>query len=120
MASAGVITVSGSITSLPQGAWTVGPFTITPNTSGNYVQTEITLASGNNTITVPSWTVFMAIVPPSSNTQTLTLKGITGDTGFQIAETVPTFLSFQASAAPSTLVITAGGATSSPTNIIFT
>lgn len=118
--SSGVITVSGSVTSLPQGAWTVGPFTLTPNASGNYVQTEITLASGANTITVPSWAAMVIIVPPSNNTQTLTLKGVTGDTGVPISETAPTLLSFTAATIPANFVITAGGATSAITNIIFT
>ena len=43
----------------------------------------VTLASGSNTITVPtSGTVPTAvtIVPPTDNTTSITLKGVTGDT----------------------------------------
>jgi len=34
----------------------------------------------------------VAIIPPADNTQTLTLKGITGDTGFEISMNTPTVL----------------------------
>ncbi len=52
-----------------------------------------TLASGANTITVPTaGTVPTAvtIVPPGDNTTSITLKGVTGDTGFRIHNTDPT------------------------------
>jgi hypothetical protein len=52
-----------------------------------------TLASGFNTITVPtggSTVVAVTIVPPAANIVTLTLKGITGDTGVPLHLTDPT------------------------------
>ncbi len=52
-----------------------------------------TLASGANTITVPTaGTVPTAvtIVPPTDNTTAITLKGVTGDTGVRIHDTDPT------------------------------
>ena len=56
--------------------------------------TEIkTLASGFNTITVPTGgatVTAVTISPPSSNTQSITLKGVTGDTGIRIHNTDPT------------------------------
>lgn len=115
--ASGVITISGTITGLPQGTWTLPPFTITINAGGNYAQTEVTLASGANTITVPSWASVCIIDPPSNNTQTLTLKGVTGDTGVPISETEATLLNF--TTPPANFVITAGGALSAITNIIF-
>ncbi len=54
-----------------------------------------TLASGNNTITVPTaGTVPTAvtIVPPTDNTNAITLKGVNGDTGIRIHDTDPTSL----------------------------
>lgn len=41
----------------------------------------IALSSGANTITPPTGTQGVVIKPPSGNTVTLTLKGVTGDTG---------------------------------------
>lgn len=52
-----------------------------------------TLAIGANTITVPTaGTVPTAvtIVPPTDNTTSLTLKGVTGDTGVRLHDTDPT------------------------------
>jgi hypothetical protein len=52
------------------------------------------LTSGNNTITVPSSTgvTGVTIVPLSTNTVAITLKGVAGDTGISIALTSPTSL----------------------------
>lgn len=70
-----------------------------------------TLAGGNNTITVPTVTGFTVkaatIIPPSGNTQTLTLKGVAGDTGLTISKVDPTSIGFET--APATFVLNAGG-----------
>lgn len=55
-----------------------------------------TLASGANTITVPTGgTVPTActIVPPVANTTNITLKGVTGDTGIQLHDSDPSTIS---------------------------
>lgn len=66
--------------------------------SASPAQLEIkTLASGSNTITLPtggSTVVSCTIVPPSGNTTAITLKGVTGDTGFRIHNTDPTTVTF--------------------------
>ncbi len=52
-----------------------------------------TLAMGNNTITPPgggSTPVACTIVPPAGNTETITLKGVNGDTGVVLHLTDPT------------------------------
>lgn len=55
-----------------------------------------TLASGANTITAPviSGLVVtgLTIIPPTGNTNLITLKGITGDTGVKLHHTDPTSL----------------------------
>lgn len=69
-----------------------------------------TLSSGANTITVPTGgttPTAVTIVPPSGNTQTIVIKGITGDTGVGMHLTDPFTLSL--AAATATFVITAGG-----------
>ena len=61
-----------------------------------------TLASGDNTITLPTGgsTVKAAtIIPPAGNAQAITLKGATGDTGLVLSLTEPMTLTFKASPA---------------------
>jgi hypothetical protein len=69
-----------------------------------------TLSSGSNTITTPTGgsTVKAAtIIPPTSNTLSLTLKGIAGDTGVVISGSEPTSIGF--ATAPTDFVLAAGG-----------
>lgn len=63
----------------------------TNNTSPAYDQ-FVNLASGANTLTAPvaATPTRLTIVPPSGNTVLMTLKGITGDTGFPIHKLDPT------------------------------
>jgi hypothetical protein len=71
-----------------------------------------TLALGANTITVPAATGITVkgatIIPPAGNTQSLTLKGVAGDTGVLISNTDPTSIAFET--APANFVLSAGGA----------
>lgn len=56
-----------------------------------------TLASGANTITLPtggSTVVACTIVPPTANTTAITLKSVTGDTGIRLHNTDPTTVTF--------------------------
>lgn len=68
-----------------------------------------TLAAGANTITIPVGATCTAatIVPPALNTQTLTLKGVTGDTGVPLHLTDPTTLALPSTS--TTFCLTAGG-----------
>lgn len=70
------------------------------------------LVNGNNTITVPAATGITVkgatIIPPSTNTQALILKGVNGDTGIAISKTDPTSIAFET--APTNFVLNAGGA----------
>lgn len=66
----------------------------------------VDLASGANTITVPSNAVAVTIIPPSDNEETITLKGVTGDTGISLSKTDPCSLSLLS---VSSFVLTAGG-----------
>lgn len=76
-------------------------------------QIEIkTLASGANTITVPTGGTVptaVTIVPPSGNTNALTLKGVSGDTGIAMHLTDPTSLAIASSVV--NFVINAGAQT---------
>src|SRR6267142_849838 len=68
-----------------------------------------TLSSGANTITVPTGgttPTACTILPPTGNTTSLTLKGVTGDTGVRLHNTDPSTISLDSSTA--TFVLTAG------------
>lgn len=68
-----------------------------------------TLASGANTITPPtggSTAVSCTCVPPAANAVTITLKGVTGDTGIAMHLTDPFTVSL--ASGTTTFVITAG------------
>lgn len=72
----------------------------------------LSLAIGTNTITLPTGGTTVrgaTIVPPAANTQTLTLKGVAGDTGVPLHLTDPTSIAFPAAGAPASFVLTAGG-----------
>lgn len=82
-------------------------FDATVNASGSGQIQVINLSSGANTITVPTSAVAVTIIPPAGNAVTMTLKGVTGDTGIALALTSPCSVSL---ASVSTFVITTGGA----------
>ena len=64
-----------------------------------------TLASGANTITPPSGAKACTIVPPFGNLVTITLKGVTGDTGVVLHLTDPSSIGLNS--AVSTFCLTA-------------
>jgi hypothetical protein len=71
---------------------------INPASPGGSV--VVNLASGANTITVPTGgatVVAATIIPPAGNTIQITLKGVTGDTGVALHLTDPTSLGLAAS-----------------------
>jgi hypothetical protein len=115
---AGSVTLQGLLTGTTAGTQYIGPYTLTPNAAGNFAVTELTLASGANTIAVPTWAEFCVIVPPPTNAVALTLKGVTGDTGIPLSLTVPSELAFPATP-PASFVVTAASLTTAPTTFIF-
>lgn len=71
----------------------------------------VTLVLGANTITLPtggSTPIGVTIVPPAGNVETLTLKGVTGDTGILLHSTNPTTIMFGTGVV--SFVLTAGAA----------
>src|SRR5271165_1777164 len=57
------------------------------------------LTVGFNTIPVPAAALGVTIVPPVGSVNVKTLKGVTGDTGFQLAQSGSTLLPFTAAGA---------------------
>lgn len=67
------------------------------------------LASGANTITVPtggSTPTACVVVPPAGNAISITLKGVTGDTGIRLHDTNPSVVAVDSSV--SSFTLTAG------------
>lgn len=109
---------------------------ITITLSGDFVGTEqysaasnavspgvrqlIVLASGANTITPPLGATPKAvtIIPPSGNVISITLKGVTGDTGVLLHLTDPS--SFGLGSATNTFVLTAGSLFTNPVTLLWT
>lgn len=104
MAVAGTISVTGTLTGQPDGSRTVAlGWTITAGLSA----VTVGLSSGANTITVPTGCTLIELVPPATNTETVTYKGISGDTGTQISKTKPTIIAWETG---SSFVLTTSGA----------
>jgi hypothetical protein len=70
------------------------------------------LTTNTNTVLIPTGTTFsvkaMTIVPPSANTQTITLKGTTADVGMAISPSQPTSFAF-GTTVPAEIILNAGG-----------
>jgi hypothetical protein len=89
-----------------------GVIALTPTVLTNTVHQRflLSLVSGANTVTIPTGTTIVALIPPPANTQTLTLKGVSGDTGINMSRTQPTIVYLDTLTPSSSLVVTAGGA----------
>lgn len=74
-------------------------FSAAANSSASGMNVLIALASGANTITPPTSAKAVTIIPPSGNAVTLTLKGVTGDTGVPLSLVDPTSIGLASAAA---------------------
>lgn len=82
-------------------------FSAAANSSSPSQSDLVTLASGANTITPPaggSSPKAVTIIPPAGNVVTITLKGVTGDTGVLLHPTDPTTIALGSTSA--TFVLT--------------
>src|SRR3990167_8626299 len=98
------VRVEASVQGLPGGSGGVSlDFTVE---DAQHKRELKTLASGANTITVPDTDCSVCIfVPPTTNTQTITLKGVTGDTGIALDPVLPALIPL---ADVASFVLTAG------------
>ena len=114
MTATGNVLLTANTTGGADGSWSLTP-PAGQRVVGTAVpaETVVTLINGANTITVPTGATNAIIVPPNaafpqpnpSYAGTLTLKGVTGDTGVAISNTYLTYLPWDT--APSTFVIAA-------------
>lgn len=117
----GVVTLTGSTSGGADGARTFGPFSI--QIAATVDETlPVALTNGATTVNVPSGATCMAILPPNmvapgyvapnpGYSGTLTLKGVSGDTGIPLSLKFPSLLSWDAATAPASVVIAATGTT---------
>lgn len=110
MASTGTVTLNGNVSGGPAGTRSFGPNTVPLNTAVD--QTLVTaLASGANTVTVPTGSTVCIIVGPNATSPNplwagvLTVKGVAGDTGVVVSAKFPTMLSWDT--APASFVLNA-------------
>ena len=121
MAASASVTLNGTITSTPVGNRVLGPLTATSSDANWQVQLTA-LASGANTITVPSAPAPTGVIIklPSNNTAVTTLKGISGDTGIAIGKTGWFAIVWDPTAVPASFVLNSASAqTSKYTEIVF-
>lgn len=85
------------------------PFPAASNTLSPAAMSLLTLSSGNNTITLPtggSTVKGVTIIPPANNTNSLTLKGTTADTGIALHLTDPTSIAVNTTQTTLTVAVT--------------
>ena len=114
------IIISGRVNNTPTGGRIIGPIALTSADANGVVQL-VTLASGDNTITLPVSPVpnYCIIKLPSNNTALTKLIGPDGGPGITISKVGVTLLSFHTLAPPNDLVLNSDALQTSPTEVIF-
>lgn len=107
MAITGSWRISGSVTGLSAGTRAVD-VSIVAGASAVGDSITATFAVGFTAVTPPATATAALIIPPSANTNAITLKGVTGDTGIPISKTQPTVLTLVAGSTFGLTIATAG------------
>ncbi len=120
--SAGSFTLSGLSAGLPTGENALGPITfVGTNTIGSSYPTA--LASGDNTITVPSGSTAVAIIPPPGNAVAIKVRtsADSSDAGVSINPGAGFFVLCFPSSAPASVILNAASAIAAPafTSLVF-
>ena len=108
----GNMTIAANITGGADGSWSLSS-TFLASTAVQ-AETQVALSNGASTITVPSGATSAIIVPPNAAYPqpnptwggTLTLKGVTGDTGWPISTYFMSTFAFEPTNSPTSIVIT--------------
>ena len=118
MAIRSLIQLRGFLETLPLGGKNIAPSDIQNNTPPQE-ETQLVLASGANTITVPALAIGCIIIFDSTSAIVKTLKGVTGDTGILLRPTSWNVLSFTAAATASFVINASAEDTGLYTTILF-
>ena len=92
MAITSYMSIGGTVANLPSGTRSIATPT-SVNTSAPGTTSMPALSGGDNTITIPTGTEWVMIVPASTNTAVLTLKGDAADVGLELSKTRPALIS---------------------------
>lgn len=116
--AAGTLVIGGRASGLP-GAVQFGPYTII-GTATIGEQLSVALASGDNTFTVPTGAVAVAVATPSGNTVAVKYRtsSNSGDGGLPINPGGPSVHNFAATA-PTSVILNAASSISTLTYIYF-
>ena len=113
MAASGNITLAANVTGGLDGARSFGPVNIT--SSAAITQTvSVALIVGSTTVSIPTGATAVVFFPPNAANPlpnptfggTLTLKGVSGDTGIVISNKYPTEFAFDSLNTSTSFVIT--------------
>lgn len=96
MAISGSWRIFGSVTGLTSGTRAVDVSIVANSTSVGDSQTLSFAAATFQAIVAPATATAALIIPPAANVGTITLKGVTGDTGILLSKTQPTVLALTA------------------------
>lgn len=120
MAASGSVSIKGTVTGLLTGTKTVGPITVSNSTASSETHAVIALASGDNTVSVPSTASMALVVFAAASTSSKTVRTVVGDTGITVSKTGPVFLPFDTTSLPTNLYINSSAAdTGLTTEILF-
>jgi len=118
MALRSLIQLRGYIESLAGGSKNIVPADIT-NATPPEAETELVLASGDNTITIPALADGCIIIFASTSTTTKTLKGVGGDTGIAVTKNSWLVLTFHTTPPANFIINSSAVDTGLYTRIIF-
>jgi hypothetical protein len=112
----GIVTIHANISGGPDGNWSLdtGGNAFTTNTAVS-AETIVTLSNGATTVTLPTGATGAIIIPPNAAVPspnpawsgTLTLKGVSGDTGVPISTKYLTHIPWDTATVPASFVLTA-------------
>lgn len=115
----GRVAIQATLNELPQGTVSIGPLTITPNTSNLCSVINTVLLSGTNQMAIPSWALGLIIMPNPSNATPMSVHTVITDAGIHLSQTVPSLISFDPANMPTQLYILTSGTPISETSFIF-
>lgn len=118
MAISSLISLRGYISGLLVGSRGIAPTDIT-NTAGPSSVVQVVLASGTNTILIPSNAYGAIIVFDPTSTTVKTLKGSAGDAGIVLAKNKWNVITFDSTPPANFVIIASGADTGKTTEITF-
>lgn len=113
------VTINSNTGTFQGGTFQIGPLTIV-SAFASMAANSLTFGSATFiTTSSPAGAYAVLIEPPANNLVSLTLKGITGDTGIPIASNMPTLIPFFNPTIANAVGLTSGGAIAGVVTLTF-